>query len=67
MIFAFSLLPILGLLTFCAAFRGPLLSRFLANKYVSTIGGMAYSIYLIHFPLMALLSRVTPRNIFFFS
>ena len=63
----FNVLPVIGFLTFCAAFRGPVFSRFLANMYVATIGGMAYSIYLLHFPLMALLARHTPLNIAIFS
>ena len=63
----FNLLPALGLLTFCAAFRGPIFSSFLANKYIPTTGGMAYSIYLLHFPVMASLARHAPLNIGVFT
>lgn len=32
--------------------RGPLLRRILGNKWLTTIGGMCYSIYLVHVPIM---------------
>lgn len=35
----------------CAAFKGRLVSTLLAAKWVSLIGGMCYSIYLLHLPL----------------
>lgn len=39
-------------LIFFAAFRGNLFKRFLANRWIAVIGGMCYTIYLLHLPLM---------------
>jgi peptidoglycan/LPS O-acetylase OafA/YrhL len=44
-------------LVFWAAFRGPVTRAILTNRWVTTIGGMCYSIYLIHYPLMVWLGR----------
>jgi peptidoglycan/LPS O-acetylase OafA/YrhL len=49
------LIPWMLLPLFVAVFRGTLTSRALANRWVTTIGGMTYSIYLIHTPIIALL------------
>src|SRR5207244_2786098 len=49
--------PAVAGLVFCAAFRGPVTRRLLTNRWITTIGGMCYSIYLIHYPLMLWLSR----------
>ena len=38
-----------------AAFRGPWTSRALSTPWVATIGGMCYSIYLTHYPVMILM------------
>jgi len=46
-----------------AAMRGVLLRTFVANPWVAVIGGMCYSIYLLHFALMAALFKVTRRLI----
>jgi peptidoglycan/LPS O-acetylase OafA/YrhL len=48
--------PFLVLLVFVAAFRGPVTSRVLTNRWISTIGGMCYSIYLTHLPVLVLLA-----------
>ncbi len=54
------LLFALGLvLFFVGAFRGRLLSRWLGNRWIAVIGGMCYTIYLIHLPLLELLTRQT--------
>lgn len=53
------LLPWLLLPLFVAVFRGPRTSRALANRWVTTIGGMTYSIYLVHTPVIELLGRHT--------
>lgn len=37
---------------FISAFKGRYISRFLALKFVSITGGMCYSIYLLHFPII---------------
>lgn len=44
--------PIAVFLIAYGAFRGRACRLFLRNPYVSTIGGMCYSIYLLHFPLI---------------
>jgi peptidoglycan/LPS O-acetylase OafA/YrhL len=48
-------LPWLGFLLLCAAFRGPMTRRVLRNRWLTTIGGMCYSIYLLHYPVMLVL------------
>ncbi|MEO7038895.1 MAG: acyltransferase [Gemmatimonadaceae bacterium] len=44
---------------FCAAFRGTITSRVLGTPAIATIGGMCYSIYLLHFPLISIIGRHT--------
>jgi peptidoglycan/LPS O-acetylase OafA/YrhL len=44
---------------FCAAFRGPRLRSLLTFRWIAIIGGMCYSIYLLHTPLMAMLAPYT--------
>jgi peptidoglycan/LPS O-acetylase OafA/YrhL len=53
------LLPWLLLPLFVAVFRGRVTSRALGNRWVTTIGGMTYSIYLVHAPVIDLLGRHT--------
>jgi peptidoglycan/LPS O-acetylase OafA/YrhL len=55
--FQFFLLPILGAGIIGGALFGVRIRRALSVRWVCSIGGMAYSIYLTHFPLMYLLSR----------
>ncbi len=49
----------LAFVLFCAAFRGTITSRALGTPFVATIGGMCYSIYLLHFPLISIIGRHT--------
>jgi peptidoglycan/LPS O-acetylase OafA/YrhL len=35
-----------------AALRGPTTARVLRNRWITTIGGMCYSIYLLHYPIL---------------
>ncbi len=49
----------LAFLLFCAAFRGSLTSRALGTPAIATIGGMCYTIYLLHFPLISIIGRHT--------
>lgn len=49
--------PILILALGLAAFCGPLTRRALSTPWVATIGGMCYSIYLTHEPLMIAMKR----------
>lgn len=43
----------LALLLFCAAFCGRLTNRVLTNRWLTAVGGMCYTIYLIHFQLLS--------------
>ncbi|HEV7705507.1 MAG TPA: acyltransferase, partial [Gemmatimonadaceae bacterium] len=49
----------LAFVLFCAGFRGTITSRVLSIPAVATIGGMCYSIYLLHFPLISIIGRHT--------
>ena len=42
---------------FCSAFKGGFINAFLRSPVVYLIGGMCYSIYLLHLPLFGLLVR----------
>ena len=55
------LLPCAIFVCCVAAFRGAFSSWFLRNPWVSTIGGMCYTIYLYHSMLVPLLARLTLR------
>ncbi len=44
---------------FMAALRGVLLHRFFANPWIAAIGGMCYSIYLMHLQMIAIVFKVT--------
>lgn len=58
---AYVFLPWLLLPLFVAVFRGRATSRALGNRWVTTVGGMTYSIYLVHAPVIDLLGRHTTR------
>lgn len=51
--------PFAALLLFVAAFRGSLTRQLLRGRWLTTIGGMCYSIYLLHFPVIAFVTRFT--------
>jgi peptidoglycan/LPS O-acetylase OafA/YrhL len=53
------LLPCLFVCLFCAAFRGPRTRSLLTFRWIAIVGGMCYSIYLLHTPLMAMLAPHT--------
>jgi peptidoglycan/LPS O-acetylase OafA/YrhL len=42
---------------FVAAFRGVILGWFFSNEYVVVLGGMCYSIYLLHYAAMVFLAK----------
>lgn len=46
------LLPFIIVALYLAAFRGRLCSAFFSNRVITNIGGMCYSIYLLHFPII---------------
>ena len=53
------LLPWIILFACLAAFRGNLGARFLSNPWITTIGGMCYTIYMYHCLMIAALIRGT--------
>jgi peptidoglycan/LPS O-acetylase OafA/YrhL len=55
------LLPLLFGLAVICGFRGVLLSRLLTHRWLTAIGGMCYSIYLVHEPLICFFGRLTSR------
>lgn len=52
---------LLGFAVFGATFRGDIVRRPLVNRWLTTIGGMCYSIYLLHYPFVSALGRYTIR------
>ena len=63
----FSLLPLIGSGLLCAALLGKATNRYLSNAFVATVGGMAYSIYLVHVPLMYLIAPHLPKDALAFA
>jgi peptidoglycan/LPS O-acetylase OafA/YrhL len=57
------LLPFVLGIVCLAAMRSIVLRRFVANPWIAVIGGMCYSIYLLHFALMAAIFKLTRRLI----
>jgi peptidoglycan/LPS O-acetylase OafA/YrhL len=55
------LLPIATFTLFLATFRGTFATRVFSTRWIYTIGGMCYSIYLIHLPVIQLATHVTRR------
>jgi peptidoglycan/LPS O-acetylase OafA/YrhL len=55
----FAIFPALILLLYVAAFRGRFVRVFFTNVWITTIGGMCYTIYLIHLGVLNLLIRST--------
>jgi peptidoglycan/LPS O-acetylase OafA/YrhL len=51
-------LPILGAVAVAAAIHGRAFTRVLTVKSIAIIGGMCYSIYLLHYPVLVLGARV---------
>ena len=55
------LFPAWIFLLYCAAFRGRLVNRFFSNRWIAAIGGMCYSIYLLHYEVISAVGRLTRR------
>lgn len=55
------ILPWLILLLYVAAFKGGMVRRLFPNPWLTTIGGMCYSIYLVHNCAIAAIGMVTER------
>jgi peptidoglycan/LPS O-acetylase OafA/YrhL len=52
--------PFILLILCWASFRSEYTRRFLASSFIMTTGGMCYSIYLLHLPLLRVLARYAP-------
>lgn len=50
--------PAAILLLYYAAFRGRYINRFFVNRWITAIGGMCYSIYLLHYEVISAVGRV---------
>jgi peptidoglycan/LPS O-acetylase OafA/YrhL len=50
------------LVLFLASFEGTLFRRFLSLPWIFTIGGMCYTIYLIHLPILQVLTGIVMRT-----
>lgn len=55
------LFPLLLLLLFCAAFRGRASQLAVTQPWITAIGGMCYSMYLIHYEVISLVGRFSMR------
>ena len=55
--------PLLAGLVCLAAFRSTLLRRLLRTQWIAVLGGMCYSIYLLHYLFIAMMFKVTRRAI----
>ncbi|MCX2473207.1 acyltransferase [Pedobacter sp. MC2016-05] len=51
-------------LFFISVFKGDYVNRFITNRWIMSIGGMCYTIYLIHLPFSEFFIRLT-RNLVF--
>ena len=59
--FAHWLFPGMILLLYCATFRGNMGNRIFVNPWITAIGGMCYSIYLLHYEVISAVARFTKR------
>jgi peptidoglycan/LPS O-acetylase OafA/YrhL len=55
------LFPAWIFLLYLAAFRGRFVNRIFSNSWIVAIGGMCYSIYLLHYEVISAVGRVTRR------
>ncbi len=55
------MLPWLILVICIAAFKGPWCGKFLGNRWIATIGGMCYTIYMYHLLMISVLIRLTAK------
>jgi len=54
-----AILPFVIVVLYLAAFRGRICSAIFSYPLITNIGGMCYSIYLLHLPAVYLVKRVT--------
>lgn len=55
--------PVLVLVLLAVALRGTIAGAFLGNRWIYTIGGMCYSIYLIHVPVIQIVRKETLKAV----
>ena len=55
------LFPAWIFLPYCAAFCGRMANHFFSNRWITAIGGMCYSIYLLHYEVISAIGRLTRR------
>jgi peptidoglycan/LPS O-acetylase OafA/YrhL len=60
-VWAHILMPLAFFVLFVAAMRSHGLRRILANPWIAVIGGMCYSIYLLHYTLILAMFKVTRK------
>jgi peptidoglycan/LPS O-acetylase OafA/YrhL len=53
------LFPALVFTLYCAAFRGRWINQLFCNPWITAVGGMCYSIYLIHYEVISAAGRFT--------
>jgi peptidoglycan/LPS O-acetylase OafA/YrhL len=51
--------PLLAFLLYQAVFRGPVTNRVMTNPWITTVGGMCYTIYLFHNPIIGKIVSLT--------
>ena len=51
--------PSLIFVLYCATFRGRWINRIFCNPWITAVGGMCYSIYLIHYEVISAVGRFT--------
>ncbi len=53
------LFPPITFALYCATFRGVWSRKLFSNRWITTIGGMCYTIYLLHYPIISFVGRHT--------
>jgi peptidoglycan/LPS O-acetylase OafA/YrhL len=53
------LFPAVIFAVYCAAFQSRWINRFFSNPWITAVGGMCYSIYLIHYEVISAVGRFT--------
>jgi peptidoglycan/LPS O-acetylase OafA/YrhL len=53
------LFPSCAFFLYCAVFRGPLTNKIITNPWITTLGGMCYTIYLLHNHIIGIILNYT--------
>ena len=61
--FGHAVLPLIFGVLFVSVFKGPALRRIFSTPWIATTGGMCYSIYLVHFLLIAVVFKISRHAI----